>query len=552
LIAAEAGSSATLTGRSEPVQLRACRVTARYFDITGIRAAHGRTFVAGDDQPGNDRVVVITHSIWQQYFGGDTAAIGRVIHLEGEPYTLIGVLPRNSAIDRGYWQLWRPLTFTAENRTRDFHWLGALARLKPGVTLEAARTHMTAIGARIAQDHPDTNKGWNVSVESFAANVVWPQLRRSLYVLLGAVGLVFLIVCANVASLTLARGVAREREFAIRSSLGASRGRLVQQLLLESFVLSLAGGLVGIGLGWVLMIALKQGLPPFSLPAEADVSLDWRVIAFGFGLSLATAFVCGLLPALQVTRADLLSSLRQVRGLDRSRNRLRTACVVAEMSLAFVLLTGAGLLLRTFAKLQAIAPVHQPTQVISGRLPLAETRFQTADQFHNYLGQITHGLKAIPGVREVALTSAPPLHGANLTMPFQVYDQPFVDLPNRPDCVFKTVSASYSSVIGLPVKRGRFLASQDVKGAPLAIVINETMAKRHFPGVDPIGKRILIQEVMLGKRQFRPEIAWEVVGVVTDELLWRQHRSSRRPRSPKRQRNRKRNRLSCPRPVRVR
>jgi putative ABC transport system permease protein len=521
LIAAEAGSSATLTGRAEPVQLRACRVTAQYFDITGIRAAQGRTFIAGEDEPGNDRVVVVTHSVWQQYFGGDPLAVGRTIHLEGEPYTLIGVLPPNSAIDRGYWQLWRPLTFTTDSRTRDFHWLAALARLKKGVTLEAAQAQMAVIGARIARDHPGTNQGWSVNVESFAARVVWPQLRRSLYVLLGAVALVLLIVCANVANLTLARGIARERELAIRASLGAGRGRLVRLLVFESLLLSMVGGLIGLALGWVLTIAFKQALPRFSLPAEADVSFDWRVMAFGFVMFLATTCVCGLIPALQATRVDVLSSIRQGRGANRLRTRLRTALGVTEMSLAFVLLAGAGLLLRTFAKLQQIVPVHEPARVIVARLPLAEARYRAAEEFHNYLAQITDRLKSLPGVRDVALASTPPLHGVNLIMPFQVADQPIVDLPNRPDGFFKTVSASYFSVIGLHLKKGRALSPRDVKGAPPAVVINETMARKHFAGADPIGKRILIQEVLLGKRQFRPEIAWEVVGVAADEMLWR-------------------------------
>ena len=255
-MAAQTGGSVTLTGINEPVQLRGSRVSPHYFDIFGIKPAFGRTFAADEDQAGKERVAVLSHALWDSQFGADPDVVGRTIMLDGEPHTVIGVLPAGGAFDRAFAQIWRPLAFEPQNMTRNFHWFGAFAKLKRGVTLKQAIAQMDTIGARIAHDYPDSNKGWGVSVEAFADTVVGNQLRQSLYVLLSAVGMVLLIGCANLANLTLARGTAREREVAIRASIGAGRWRLVRQFLTENVLLSICGGVLGLALG----LALKAGL----------------------------------------------------------------------------------------------------------------------------------------------------------------------------------------------------------------------------------------------------------------------------------------------------
>ena len=520
-MAAQAGGPVTLTGFGEPVQLRGGRVSAHYFEIFGIQAALGRTFAAAEDEIGKEHVAVLSHVLWSTQFGGDPKWIGRTIHLDGEPYTVIGVLPEGSAFDRAYNQIWRPLAFQPENMTRNFHWFGSFAKLKPGVTLEKARAQMDSIGARIARDYPDSNKGWGVVVERFSEVLVDSDLRRSLYVLLAAAGMVLLIGCANLANLTLARGAAREREVAVRSALGAARRRLVRQFLTENVLLALAGGLVGLGVGYATMAALKAAIPPFSLPREVNVTMDGRVLLFALALSVFTGILFGLAPAWGATRADLAISLREGgRGaIGRSRSKLRGILVVGEVSLAFVLLVSAGLLIRSFFQMQRADTGFDSTNVMTAGLPLSDKRYPDPVQLDSYLRQIVGNLESVPGVRDVAFTSALPMQGWGYGMPFQISDRPAVDRANRPGCFFKMVGPSYFRAVGMRLREGRGLTDHDVAGSPPVTVINQTMKRKYFPDQDPIGKRILVQQIIPGKTQLGPEIAWEVVGVVGDERV---------------------------------
>jgi putative ABC transport system permease protein len=521
-LAAQTGGSVTLTGIDAPVRLRGARASSGYFEVFGIQPALGRAFAPGEDQPGKDRVAVIANALWKSQFGGDPAAVGRTILLDGEPTTIVGVLPEGSAFDRAYPQIWRPLAFEPQNMTRNFHWFGSFARLKKGVTLKQARAQMDAIGARIARDYPDSNKGWGVVVEPFSETLAGPQLRQSLYVLLAAVGAVLLIGCVNLASLTLARGTSREREVAIRLSLGAGRWTLVRQFLRESMILSACGGILGVGLGYAIMVALKAALPPYSFPREADIEMDGRALLFALGVSALTAILCGLAPAIQVTRPDLAASIKEGgRGVSGggARQRLRSILVVSEVALAFMLLTAAGLLIRSFFAMGRVDPGFDSTNVITAGLPIPEKRFTDPAQLSEYFRQIVSGVQALPGVRDVALTSALPLQGWGYGMPFQIADRPMVDRANRPPCFFKMVSPAYFRALGMRLRKGRPLDDRDLKGAPSVTVINENMARKYFPNQEPVGKRILIQEIVPGKTQLGPEIAWEVVGVVADEKV---------------------------------
>jgi putative ABC transport system permease protein len=512
----------TLTGAGDPIQLRTGGVSTQYFGIFGVHAVLGRTFAADEGEHGKEHVVVLSHALWESQFGGDPKLLGQTIRLDGEPYTVIGVLPQGGSFDRLYAQLYMPLVFKPENMTRNFHWLISFAKLKPGVTLKAARQQMDAIGVRIAHDYPESNKGWGVVVDSYSDILVDQDLKQSLYILLAAVGMLLLISCANIANLTLARGSARDREIAIRTALGGERKRIIQQFLTESVLLSVAGGLIGLALGYAGMAALKAAVPPFTLPAEANVALDVRVLIFTLALSVLTGIVFGLAPAIVTTRSNLAGIMkdhaRNTSG-GAGRGTLRGALVITQVALAFILLTGAGLLIRSFFRMQQADMGFDSTNVVTAQLPIPDERYPDAKQLNGYLRSIVASLSALPGVRDVALTSALPLRGWGYGMPFQIAGQPNVDRANRQPCFFKMVSPSYFRTLGMKVRRGRALNDHDVAGAPLATVINETMARKYLPNQDPIGKRILIQQIVPGKTQLGPEIAWEVVGVVADERV---------------------------------
>jgi len=521
-MAADTGGSVTLTGVDVPIQLRGSRVSAHYFDIFEERPALGRTFAPDEDQPGKEQVVVLSNRIWQSRFGADRNIIGRTIHIDNKPYTVIGVLAANGSRDRGWQDVWTPLAFKPQDMTRNFHWMMSWARLKPGVSLEQARAQMKSIAARIEHDYPDSNKRWSVTIDRFADRVVDDSLRRSLLVLLAAVGTILLIGCANLANLLLARGAFREREIAIRSALGAGRWRLVRQLLTESLLLSFFGGLAGVMLGIGLIAALKTWIPPYFLPSEADVRLDARVLLFTAGIIILTGILFGIAPALHAARTDLAGSLKEGgRGATSGvlRNRIRGALVVAEVALAFVLLSGAALLIRSFYQLQQVDPGFQTTNVITMWLPMTDAQYPEGAQVVSYLSQVMEKIQAVPGVRDVATTTALPLGGWGWGMPFLIDGQPVVDRANRPGCFYKMVSPSYFRTLGMRLLKGRGLAETDTKGAAPAIVVNETMVKKYFKGQEPIGKRILIQQIISGKHELGPEVPWQVVGVVADEKV---------------------------------
>lgn len=521
-MAAETREIATLTGAGDPIELGGAKVSTRYFDIFGLRAVLGRTFRAGDDELGNERVVILSDVLWRTQFGADPTVIGRSILLSGEPNTVIGVLPAGNPFERDWPKLWRPLTFTPENRTRNYHWMGSYAKLKPGVTLEQAKANMDTIGARIAQDFPDSNKGWGVIVARYAETMVRPELRHSLYLVMGAVGMILLIGCANLANLMLARGLAREREVSIRTALGASRWRIIRQFLSESLLLSVLGGAMGIGLGYAMMAALKVTLPQYALPREADVALDERVLLFTLGLSVVTGVLCGLFPALQASRIDLAGAMKQGSGgasVALTRNRMRSALVVAEVALAFVLLTGAGLLIRSFSAIQNVDTGFDSAHVITAGLPISARQFSSDESFRTYTRAMLARLSSLPGVKEVALTSALPLRGWGYGMPFQIAGRADVAPSNRPVGFFKMVTPSYFRALKMKLVRGRLLDDKDVGGFPPVVVINESFAKKHFSKEDPLGKRILVQQLLIGKAQLGPDIPWEVVGVIADEKV---------------------------------
>jgi putative ABC transport system permease protein len=514
--------SVTLAGRDEPVRLRGARVSPAFFDVYGVQAARGRTFLPDENQTGKERVVVLSHRLWATQFGSDPAIVGRTIVLDDVPHEIIGVLPEASAFDRGFFQVWRPLAFQPGERTRDFHWLQAIGRLKPGVTPEQARAEMDAIGAEIARNYPASNKDWSITVERLGDSLVGADLRRSLLVLLAAVGMVLLIGCVNLANLTLARGTSRAREVAVRAALGAGRGRLVRQFLTESVVLALGGGALGIALGYGMIAGLARLLPPFFLPSEAQVAMDLRALLFALGISIATGLLFGLAPALQATKPDLTGSLKEGgRGTsgDRVRRRVRSGLVVVEIALAFILLAGAGLLIRSFVSLQRVDPGFDATNVLTMGLPMPERLFVNGERANRHIERVLTRLAGVPGVGDAAFTSMLPLQGWGYAMPCVIAGRPAGDPNAGGVCYYKMVTPSYFSTLRMRLERGRGLKPTDIKAAPPALVVNRTFVNRYLAAADPIGQRVLIKEIIPGRRELGPEIAWEIVGVVADEAV---------------------------------
>jgi putative ABC transport system permease protein len=521
-LAAQAGWSPTLTGEDQPMLIRGVRVSHTFFDMSRVKPFLGRTFLPQEDQYGNDHVVILSHELWTTKFGADRTIIGRTIRLDTQPYSVVGVMPAGSVFDRTYYQIMKPIGFSPADTSRGFHWFGAFARLKPGVTLQQARTQMEAIAARLAQAYPDTNGGFSVSVERFLDVSVGPQLRTSLIVLLAGAGMVLLIGCANLANLALARGVSREREMAVRVAMGAGRGSLVIQLLTENVLLSVLGGALGILVASLTIQGLRVVMPPSALPPEAAINIDSRVLLFALAISVLTGLLFGLVPALRVTKPDLAGMMKEGgRGSTQggARRWLGNSLVVAEVTVAFMLLSGSGLLIQSFFGMQNVDLGFNSSDVLTTSLPTPPTQYPDLVQLNGYLRNVRLAIEAVPGVRDVAFTGGLPLRGANYGLPMQLAGTPLVNRPLRGLYFFKAVSPSYFRTFGIQLRKGRFLDDHDTQDAPLVVVINETLARKLFPHQDPIGQRILIPQTLPGKQDLGGDLEWQVVGVIGNERV---------------------------------
>jgi predicted permease len=512
----------TITALDTPLQVRGLRVTDRYFDVFGVRPLLGRTFVAGDDGPAASKVAILSQHLWAMRFGSDPAIVGRAVRVDGEPFTIAGVMPAAATVDFFGPEIWMPLSWSGDTLNRDFHSVSfAVARLGNGVSFETARSQMDTIAERISRDHPATNKGWGVVVRPYADLWVTEDFRRSLYLLLAAVGAVLLIGCANLSNMTLARGLAREREVAVRSALGASQSRLVRQFLTENMVIATIGGALGVGLAYVLLGVLLRSVAAYEMPFDLPVAIDGRVLLFTAALSILCGVAFGLVPAISVTRTAYGETLKEggrAASVGRAGRRWRNALIVSEVALAVALLSSAGLLLRSFYRMQHTDPGFVTTNVLTAGLPIAEAQFSDRLQMNAYLERIVARVRSLPGVAHVALTDALPMHWPPYGTFFQIAGHPEVDRAARPICDFKTVSASYFSTVGLVRRRGRLLSDLDRKDSPLVAVINETMARKYFPHEDPLGQRLVMRQIVPGPAgQFGPDVSWEIVGVIADE-----------------------------------
>ena len=507
-LAAYTGKQTNLTGEGEPVRLIGVRATAHYFDVYGVKPVLGRWFSAEEDGEGKNRVAVLSYPLWQRIFAGDREVIGHSIRLDGIPFVVIGVAPQGfgqaSKVDT-----WIPMAFQKDEvgaDARGGHFINVIGRLKPTVTITQARAELELLARQLARQYPDSNKGWGVLMAPMLDYAV-RDVRGVLYTLLGAVGCVLLIACANIANLLLARATARHREISIRAALGASRLRLVRQLLTESVVLALIGGLLGILFArWGLEALLA--LAPSTLPRTADIRLDTTVLVFSLALSLATGVILGIAPALIAAHTDVQEGLKQgARGSTDRRGRLRGALVITEVAFALVLLGGAGLLARSFMRLTHVNPGFVPENATVLRLALPEKKYEKPEQQLAFANALLDRLRHLPGVEFAGLTHSLPLI-SDWVLGFKIEGRPEVPPSDLPSTNYYSVTPDYFRAMGIHLVRGRLFTEHDDSRSPRVAIVNETLARQFFPNEDPIGKRILVTN--------GPDVWRQIVGVVSD------------------------------------
>jgi putative ABC transport system permease protein len=512
-LAAFSESGFNLTGSGEPERLDGQRVSASLFPLLGVGAALGRSFLSEEDQAGAARVVILSDGLWRRRFGADPAIVGRSILLDGESVAVVGVMPPRFRFPGEEDDLWVPLAFDGKEAARRRSlMLRVVGRLAPGVTAGEARAEMETIARRLERAYPEANAGMGATLVGLQDQMVG-DARAALYVLLAAVGAVLLIACANVASILMTRAAARGRDLAIRAALGASRARLVRQLLTESVLLALLGGALGILLALWGIDVLQAGIPA-DIPRFSRIGLDPRVLVFTLGVSLLTGLLFGVLPALGASRPDLNEALRDgVRGTSGpARSRARAALVVAEVALALVLLIGAGLLIRSFANVRGLNPGFLPENLLTLRMDLPEKKYGDLGARSAFYREILDRVGGIPGVRDAGLVTFLPLTFVGGSFAFQVEGRPIPPAGQEPFTVYRVVSPGLFGAMGIPLLRGRTFTDADDVRTPLVAIIGDTMARQVFPGQDPVGRRILF-----GVGPQGPDAQWvTIVGVAGD------------------------------------
>ena len=478
----------TLTGAGDPERIRGCYATANLFDVLGVRPLYGRTFTREEDLGGSTNVVIASYGFWQRRLGGRVDALGQSIVLNGASRTIVGIMPNGVAFPEGKTELWVPIPTSQYRSQRSAMWLQIIGRVKPDVSLARAQDDLGRVNADIHARVPQ-QAGYGIFVESYADHVVG-RVRPAILILLGAVVCVLLIACTNVASLLLARGATREREIALRAAIGAGRGRLIRQLLTESLVLAVLGGLAGSALGWWCLHLLLSAAPP-DLPRVQEIGIDGRVLAFTALATMATGIAFGLVPALQTARTDPGAALKEgARGSSGSGVWIRRTLVVAEVALAVVLLVGAGLMIRSYLTLQRVDLGFRTDHVLTGEVILQGARYNDAAPTVEFFRQLTTRLAGTPGVQGAAAISTIFLTATPSSTNFSIEGRPDFRPEDSVEVPIDSVTPSYFSVMNVPVLAGRTFTDADSATAPQVVIINETMAKRFWPGENPVGHRI--------------------------------------------------------------
>jgi putative ABC transport system permease protein len=513
---------ANLTGAGEPERVQVAIVSASFFPLLRVQPLLGRGFLTEEETPGKHRVAVLSYGLWQRRFGADPGILNQPVTLSGNLFTVVGVLPADFQFPDPFGNnplsdaapkvdLLTPLAYDPKNLgDRGSHFLSVLARLQPGVELAQALTELRAIAGRLEEQYPDRNKGWTVNVFALQDEVV-RTVRPALILLLAAVAFVLLIACANVSNLLLARAAVRQKEMAIRLALGAPRSRLLRQLLTESLLLALAGGAAGLGLAYWAMRAFIS-FSPANVPRTDEIRLDGMALLFTFGITLLTSVAFGLLPALQASKPDVQTTLKEGgrnAGNRAGRPRTRRLLVVAEVALSLLLLIGAGLMIRTFISFQRVNPGFRTDNLLTMKLALPYAKYPEPQQVVAFYQQVIERVRALPGVQGVGAVSDLPLAEGGGVYTFIIEGRPSASAQDDPVAVWRAINPDYFRTMGMRLRRGREFTEQDRPGAVEVIVINETMASSFWPGEDPIGKRIQIYDLL--------PMPWrEIVGVVND------------------------------------
>lgn len=498
-----------VTGRDEPERLVGIMAAARFFDLLGVRPALGRGFRAEDATPGHEKVVVLSHSLWARRFGQQPSVLGQSIPLNGEPFTVIGVAPPHFAFPDAS-ELWTPLVLTeGEYQNAGARYLHLVARLAPAVTIKAANEQLRLVSNGLAERFSATNRGWQMTAISLHDQIVGPA-ETPLLILLGAVLLVLLVACGNVANLLFARAAQRRAESALRTALGASRYNLVLLFTTEVVVLFVLGGIAGLVIA-VWLIEPARALLPANLPRITDLSMDMRVVLFTMGISIGTGLLFGFASALRFANGSIHTTLRRAgRGAlgPTAGGRVTRMLVVTQIVLAVVLLVGSSLLMATVAQLNKVNPGFRPEGVLTMQLFLSEAQYQSPQTMTTFVERISERIQAVPGVKSAGIITFLPMTGSQLTFPVLVSGRPPSPQPDM--AAFHAITAPYFATLGIPLKRGRFFTPRDNQDAPRVAIVNERLARQLWPGDDPIGKKVTILNA--------PPVEREVVGVVGDVL----------------------------------
>ncbi|HEX8144776.1 MAG TPA: ABC transporter permease [Pyrinomonadaceae bacterium] len=507
-------ASANLSGVAEPERVQGAVVTTNLFQLLGAQPLMGRAFLPEEEQVTSPRAVIISHGLWQRRFGADPALLGKTLTLNGNQTTVVGIMPPGFQLQfptSMQVDMWLPLRIDPKDAGRKAHYLYVLGRLKQGVSMAQAQAGMNAIVGQLQEQYPETNADRGANLVSLHKQLVG-NVEPYLYVLFGAVGFVLLIACANVANLLLARVNARHKEVAIRIALGAGRWRLVRQLLTESLMLAAIGGLLGLLVAY-WGVDLLVALSPPDVPRLGEIGLHGPVFAWTLLVSLLTGLLFGIAPALQASKPDLNEALKESGGRSTGgtgHSRLRNLLVVSEIALALVLLVGAGLLIRSFMRLQQVSPGFEPKNLLTLNISLPRQKYREEQQANLFFEQLFQRIGAVPGVEAVGGIDPLPLSDSNETTGILLESQPALAPADRPEVGSRTITPGYFQTLRIPVLKGRPFTGQDREDAPRTVIINDALARRFWPNEEPIGKRLGFEDDE-GKQEWR-----EIVGVVGD------------------------------------